>query len=111
MSPLTRLAVAGLLAASVACYHATIETGLAPSNRVVEKPFASAWINGLVPPSPISTISQCPNGAAKVETQLSFVNMLVAALTASIYTPMHIKVTCAEGASAASQVPAPSTRE
>lgn len=31
-----------------------------------------------------------------VETQVSFLNQLVGALTFGIYTPMHITVTCAE---------------
>jgi hypothetical protein len=77
------------------CYHATVETGAAPSNVVIHKSFASGWILGLVPPSTIETQSRCPNGPAKVETQLSFVNQLVSFLTLSIYTPMEIKVTCA----------------
>jgi hypothetical protein len=39
--------------------------------------------------------AKCPNGLAKVETQQSFVNGLVAILTLGIYTPMQITVTCA----------------
>ena len=96
MDRLLKVSLVGLLVAASACYHATVETGLAPSNQVIEKSFASAWINGLVPPSTIGTASKCPHGVAKVETQLSFVNLLVAAITFSIYTPMNIKVTCAE---------------
>lgn len=88
------LAIVGLCA--LACYHATVETGLKPSAQTVEKSFAASWIYGLVPPSTIETAGKCPHGAAKVETQLSFVNMLVGAITAGIYTPMAIKVTCAE---------------
>jgi len=42
-------------------------------------------------------MAKCPGGVSKVETQLSFVNMLVAAITFDIYTPMSIKVTCATG--------------
>jgi len=95
MHPMLKLSVAGLLVAAPACYHATVDTGLAPSNEVVEKSFASAWINGLVPPSTVETVAKCPHGAAKVETQLSFVNMLVSWLTLYIYSPMSIKVTCA----------------
>jgi hypothetical protein len=38
---------------------------------------------------------QCPNGVQKVETEVSFVNGLVGALTWSLYTPIHAKVTCA----------------
>src|SRR3989475_12938004 len=89
------------------CFHATIETGLAPSNQVIEKGFASSWIAGLVPPSTVETQAKCPHGVSKVETQLSFVNQLVAFLTLDIYTPMNIKVTCAEGGRASRSPTAP----
>ena len=90
-----QLVVVGLLLVLPACYHATIETGLPASPQVIEKSFASGWIYGLVPPSPVKAMSQCPNGVSKVETQLSFVNQLVRIITFGIYTPMSIKVTCA----------------
>jgi Bor protein/Prokaryotic membrane lipoprotein lipid attachment site len=79
------------------CYHATIETGLPPSPQTLEKKWASGWIYGLVPPSTIETMQRCPNGVAKVETQLSFTNQLVNFITFGIYTPMEIVVTCAAG--------------
>ena len=97
MTRLSKVAVlcgAGVL---TACWHATIDTGLAPSSQVIEKQWASAWIIGLVPPKTVETQSKCPHGVSKVETQLSFLNQLVAFLTFDIYTPMTIKVTCAEG--------------
>jgi hypothetical protein len=97
MSRVLKLVTAALLLTLPACYHATIETGLPPSPQVIAKTFASGWIYGLVPPSPVKTMSQCPNGVSKVETQLSFVNQLVNAITLGIYTPMSIKVTCASG--------------
>ncbi len=96
MNRLLRLSVAGLLVCAAACYHATIETGLTPSTVVIEKSWASVWLWGLVPPSTVETASKCPHGVAKVETQLSFLNQLVDALTLGIYTPMAIKVTCAQ---------------
>ncbi len=77
------------------CYHATIETGLPPGNQTLEKPWASGWVFGLVPPSTVETASRCPNGVARVETKLSFLNQLVALITVGIYTPMAIRVTCA----------------
>ena len=89
-----------LLAFTVACYHATIDTGLTPSTVTIEKPWANGWIYGLVPPSPVETAKKCPNGVAKIDTQLSFANQLVDFLTLGIYTPMDIKVTCAQGRSA-----------
>jgi hypothetical protein len=106
MSRVVKLLAAGLLVALPACYHAVIETGLPASPQVIEKTFASGWIYGLVPPSPVNAMSQCPSGVSKVETQLSFVNQLVNILTLGIYTPMWIKVTCAaSGRSAAPGTP------
>lgn len=102
-----KLSVAGLLIAAPACYHATVDTGLTPSTVVVEKSWASGWIYGLVSPGTVETVSKCPNGAAKVETQLSFLNMLVGGLTVGIYTPMSIKVTCAQTGRASAAPTAP----
>ncbi len=97
MARLSKVAVLCGAVVLTACLHATIDTGLAPSNYVIEKQWASAWIIGLVPPKTVETQSECPHGVSKVETQLSFVNQLVAFLTLYIYTPMSIKVTCTEG--------------
>ncbi|MDZ4699331.1 MAG: Bor family protein [Rhodothermales bacterium] len=82
----------------VGCYHARVETGLMPSAQVVDIPFATSFIYGLVPPAEVDGAAECPNGVAIVETELSFVNSLVGAITFGIFTPMHIKVTCAAGA-------------
>lgn len=79
------------------CHHATIDTGLASSTEVIHETFAASWIYGLVPPSTISAAVKCPHGVAKVETQRSFLNSLVAIITFGIYSPMEIKVTCAAG--------------
>lgn len=84
-----------VLTLTAACYHATVETGLPPGTQTIEKSFASGWIYGLIPPATVSTASRCPSGVARVETQHSFVNMLVGGITWGIYTPMNIKVTCA----------------
>jgi hypothetical protein len=90
-------ALAGLtvLVASTACYHATIITGLPAGSDMVTKEWASGWLFGLIPPSTVETASKCKNGVAKVETQHSFLNLLGQWITASIWTPMQIDVTCA----------------
>jgi hypothetical protein len=77
------------------CYHATVTTGLRPSTVKIENKWANGWIAGLVPPDAVETMEGCPAGVAQVDTQLSFLNQLVAALTMGIYTPMEIVVTCA----------------
>ena len=81
------------------CFHAKVTTGKQPSSMVIDKPWAHGFIFGLVPPDEVSVASQCPNGAAIVETQISFLNGLVSAITFNLYTPMQITVTCAAGGS------------
>ncbi|NOT32726.1 MAG: hypothetical protein HOP12_01005 [Candidatus Eisenbacteria bacterium] len=78
------------------CYAARVETGLTPSTQVIKKDWAACWVFGLVPPPTLQMASYCPNGVAVVETQLSFLNMVVGNLTFGIFTPMTIRVTCAE---------------
>ncbi len=87
--------LAAALVLSMACWHAIITTGRAESSTVIEHAWASSFIYGLVPPDPVDVEQQCKSGVAKVETQHSFLNGLVAFLTLSIYTPIDIKVTCA----------------
>lgn len=79
------------------CYHAVIETGRPAGGTEVYKPWAMSFVFGLVPPPVENVASQCPGGVSKVETQHSFLNGLVAAITFSIVTPMEIRVTCAGG--------------
>jgi hypothetical protein len=95
MSAARTITLVAALTALGACFHATIETGLSPSTKVLEQKWASSWIYGLVPPKTVETASRCPDGVAKVETQLSFLNQVVHILTLGIYTPMDIRVTCA----------------
>jgi hypothetical protein len=95
MRSVPRVVLAAVCVMSLGCYHASVETGAPPSAETINKSFASGWIYGLVPPSTVSTSSKCPNGPARVETQLSFVNQVVSLLTLGIYTPMQVTVTCA----------------
>lgn len=81
---------------SAGCHHAIIDMGSKPSTVTIEQPWASGWIFGLVPPKTVEPASRCPHGVARVETQITFVNGVVRLVTMGIYTPMWIKVTCAE---------------
>lgn len=98
-----RLRITALIGAlcitGTACYHATIETGRPISSDVITIPWANSFVYGLVPPPLVETAAKCPNGVAKVETQHSFLNSLVGALTFGIYTPIQIDVTCASAGS------------
>ena len=100
-----RLAAASLALfalSTTACYHAVVETGRPASSNVVNEPWAMSFLYGLVPPKAVNAASQCSNGVAKVETQHSFLNGLVASLTFGLVTPMQITVTCAGSSAAAS---------
>lgn len=77
------------------CYHAQVTTGQQPSGQVYEDTMAHGFLFGLVPPSIVRAQDECTNGVARVETRISFINGLISAITFNLYTPMHIKVTCA----------------
>jgi hypothetical protein len=86
-----------LLLVSTACFHQVVNTGRAPGSTVVDKPFVATWLWGIVPGPPIDVRRDCPTGVAIVETETSFMNGLVGALTLGIFTPQHARITCASG--------------
>lgn len=102
-SVLRRIAQVAMLVAllpAAACYHQVVETGKPASPTVIDKPWQLSFIYGIVPPPAVSSAAQCPGGVAKVETQQSFLNGLVAGLTFGILTPMQVTITCAVGGTA-----------
>jgi hypothetical protein len=95
MRRIALLAAAGFLCAG--CFHVTVVTGAPTSPQIIDRPWQNSFVIGLVPPPDVATRDSCPRGVAVVETERSFLNGLVGAITQSIYTPMHVKVTCASG--------------
>lgn len=92
------LIVAALAFLASGCYHATINTGIAPGTQQIHQPWAKSFVYGLVPPETVEAMETCgPAGVARVETLQSFLNGLVAGLTFGIFTPMTITVTCGQG--------------
>ena len=89
------LAAAGLLCSG--CYHVTVVTGAPAAPQTIDKEWQNAFVIGLVPPAELDTKATCPRGVATVETERSFLNGLVGAITYNIYTPIHTKVVCASG--------------
>lgn len=106
---LSVVALSLLALTSSACYHAVVETGRPASSQVINQPWAMSFVFGLIPPPVVETASACPNGVAKVETQHSFLNSLVAIVTFSLVTPMQITVTCASGSMGSAAVDAAPT--
>ena len=73
-----------------ACYHVTVVSGQAPSQTVVSKPWHLGFVYGLVFPNDLDVRAECPNGIAKVETQMSVPNWRVSAITFGILTPWTV---------------------
>jgi hypothetical protein len=97
MKRVSAVAVLFLVVALAGCYHAIIDTGRAPSGQTIDQPWAMSFVGGLIPPPVVETMSQCPDGVARVETQHSILNVIVGGITGGIITPMHITVHCASG--------------
>jgi hypothetical protein len=88
------------------CYHAVLDTGRAPSNVVIRKPWVNSFVYGLVAPPVMQAAQECAGGVAKVETQHSLLNGLVAGVTWGIHTPMSVAVTCASASAVLPGAPA-----
>jgi hypothetical protein len=96
-SILALLCLVGITLTASGCFHQQVVTGKEAGSTVIENKWATSLIAGLVPPPVVETAQQCPNGVARVETKISFLNGLVGGLTFNLYTPMTVKVTCAAG--------------
>ena len=90
-----------LLFLVLGCYHATVETGAAPSEQVVERCCEAGFLGGLIPPKAVQSEAACPDGVARVETSRSFSNVVFTVLTAGLYSPMSVRITCATAPAAA----------
>lgn len=90
-----RALLATAFVAVTGCYHSIVTTNLQPGTEVHHETFKAAFIAGLVPAT-VDASSYCPGKRwARVETQYSFLNWVVGAVTLGIFTPMDIQVTCA----------------
>jgi hypothetical protein len=89
------LPMALCVAMSTGCFHQVVQTGRAPGNTIIDKPWVATWILGLVAAPEIDVRKECPSGAAVVTTEQSFMNGLVGVLTIGIFTPQHVTITCA----------------
>src|SRR5690606_24645778 len=85
------------------CYHQVVHTGATAGPRIIEHPWTATYLFGLIPAAEISTVAQCPNGVAVIETQQTFLNGLVGVVTLGIYTPQTVRITCAAGGDASVQ--------
>jgi hypothetical protein len=77
------------------CFHQIVQTGQAAGPTVIDKQWVPGWLWGLVANDDVDVRRDCPMGVATVETEQSFVNGLASVVTLGIYTPQHVRITCA----------------
>ncbi|HEY7569062.1 MAG TPA: hypothetical protein VH762_15890 [Gemmatimonadaceae bacterium] len=97
MKHFTRYVLAIGLLSSTACFRQVVQTGNTAGSNVVDRQFVATWLWGIVPAQPIDVRQSCPSGVATIETEQSFMNGLVGLITLGIYSPQHLRVTCATG--------------
>lgn len=83
-----------LAVASSGCFHSVVDTGLQPGHVGYQEEWETAWLIGAVP-ARVDATEACQGPWARVETQQSFLNGIVTALTLGIYAPHEVEVTCA----------------
>ena len=89
-----RALMLGGFVALTACYHTITSTNLSAGPTHVEQ-WVPTFIYGLVP-GKVDAGKLCNGKPVQgVDTQASFLNMLVGAVTFGIFTPMQVTVTCA----------------
>jgi hypothetical protein len=109
------LALAAFL--GTGCFHQIVQTGQAAGPTVIDKEWVPGWLWGLVANDDVDVRRECPMGVAMVETEQSFVNSLAMIVTIGIYTPQHVRTTCASRAASLPAgmreltIPAGATRE
>jgi hypothetical protein len=81
--PAERLELAFLAAAILCagCHHVTVIAGAPAATTTVAKQWQNSFVYGLVPPPELTPTDCCQQGVAKVETERSFLNGLVSAIT------------------------------
>ncbi len=81
-----------------ACYEHTYTVGTgAPEGRLVYDHWQNHWLGGLIGEETVDIAEICPSGNATIHDEQTFLNGLVSALTAGIYSPTEVKVRCRGG--------------
>ena len=92
------LMMVGVVASITGCFEHTYNVGAgAPTGSVVYDEWQSQWLGGLIGERTLDIRTYCPSGNATVHDEQSFLNGLVASLTAGIYAPTTVTIRCDTG--------------
>lgn len=79
------------------CYRATVMHKNVPAGETIEQnqPFV-LWGLVALGDETVNTSSKCPNGLQSVQSEQTFIDGLLGAITFGIYTPITVRYTCAQ---------------
>ncbi|HTP51039.1 MAG TPA: hypothetical protein VMK42_10100 [Anaeromyxobacteraceae bacterium] len=93
-----RTLLSALLLLATGCFHVNYVTTKPQAPAPAYDGWHSDVVWGLVEVSdPVDVPKLCPNGFARIESQLTFVQGLVQYLTIGLYNPQNVTVTCVSG--------------
>ena len=86
------------VAALSGCYTTKIENAGVQPSRETHVSWQHTFFWGLISPGKVNVAGYCGNaGIAEIKTQVGGIGLLGYWLTAGVWTPMTVKVTCAKG--------------
>lgn len=97
-APVLRAAAVAMLMSLSGCYSTTVTSGLppGPSPLSARERWHSGFVAGIAEASgPYELSAFCPHGWSRIETETSFWNGLVEALTGIVYSPQTVTIVCA----------------
>lgn len=92
MSKLLALTTCAALAAG--CFKVTYQNPLLPPNGVTHDGTSGFFIAGLVGDARIPAYQLCPGGVSRIQTGLTFGDLVLTVITIGIYTPRSYEIDC-----------------
>lgn len=83
-----------MLLVSAGCFRTTVTTGIPGAGQRHTEAWVPSYFMGLVPPPMTFGAKSCPEGVVSMTVRHSPGNVLVTLVTAGIYSPVEVQVTC-----------------
>jgi hypothetical protein len=79
------------------CFKVTYQNPMLPNNGVVVEGTSKFFILGLLGDERVPAYQVCPTGVSRIQTGLSFTDLLLHVVTIGIYTPRSYTIECGGG--------------
>lgn len=85
------------LSALSGCFSLKYYSTSVPGPGETHKIWVHSFLGGLVTVGEIDVDAECPHGVFKMKSNFTLVDLLLFGVTAGIYSPMNIVLTCGSG--------------